>query len=155
MLSSSNLANIAKALQLNNFNSDPFEFNGSVNEYLLEVLESLEIKDDKISYIIDGQEKVVQKGILTFEIYTDHIKLNIGKHLVGRVGYKGKKGKKRTYYAFMYSGTDTKRFIEELLDHIRKVDIIVMITEAPAPTPFSSPASSVPASSSSSSCVVS
>jgi len=148
MLSSSNIVNIAKALQLDKFNDDPFEFIGLVNEYLLEVLKSIEV-EDKITYTIDEQVKTVQKELLEFEIHYDHVKLNIGKHQIGR------KGKKRAYYAFMYSGTDTKRFVEELLDHIRKVDIIVMVTEAPAPTPFPSPASSISPVTSSASCIIS
>ncbi len=147
MLTALQVESIAKALQMDKYNNDPFEFNGSVNEYLLEVLKSIEVKEDYILYTIDDQVKTVRKELLEFEIHYDHVKLNIGKHQIGR------KNKKRTYYAFMYSGTDTKRFVEELMDHIRKVDIIVMITEAPAPTPFPSP-SSVPATPASS-CIVS
>jgi hypothetical protein len=109
---------LAKALQFDTYNSDPFEFDGMVNEELVDVLQSIKIEDNKITYIIDGKKKIVNKYKMVFHTYNDHMKINIGSHQVGR------KNKKRMSYAFMYNGTDTEEFIRSLLAHIEKVDTV-------------------------------
>jgi hypothetical protein len=122
MFDTSRIAVLAEALQLDKFNSDPFEFSGLVNEDLIDVLKSIEIEDDKIIYSIDGKSKTVKKDKLVFHTYTDHCKLNIGQHQIGHLN------KKRTTHAFMYNGTDTEEFIRTFLEHIKKEVVIEIVT---------------------------
>ncbi len=91
---------------------DQFIFEGTVNEDIIDILNSIVIDQKYIIYKYEGKTRYIVEKPLEFKIYSDHAQILIGKHRIGRFS------RRKQNYTFMYENTDTKRFIEELTQFV-------------------------------------